>query len=407
MARAAAIILDQNRVALIERRRDDELYFVFPGGQIEAGESAVEAVHREVMEELGVTVEVGSLVAELTFHGRRQYFYLATMTGGTFGQGTGPEMAGAYPPERGSYQAVWLSIDELLQQSVRPQSIAELVQRATAQGWPNRPAQIIELDTMAHVVTPRQLDVTGLQPEAQAAAAQAAQIYLDYTSPWFIGLLAHGSAVKGGVIPNCSDIDFQLYLEQEAFADDGELPFALGVAIQRELTAIDHAPFRYIQCYAMSTTLRHGWVGPIPGSYHLVAGEITVPLATPDELLANARATLSTLQPDTYNLLTSGGGRLERQIRLQCTKIWPLLYQVVALQQHDPLRIWGLPKPTVIELLPATEEVGQAIRTYDQAVRRYYPDETHATDGLAVLTAGNEFVRAVQRWWQHVASGVG
>ncbi|MCB0186174.1 MAG: hypothetical protein KDE31_18015, partial [Caldilineaceae bacterium] len=205
--------------------------------------------------------------------------------------------------------------------------------------------------------------------------------------------------VKGGVIPNCSDIDFQLYLQPDAFAPNGELPFALGMAIQRELAAIDHAPFRYIQCYAFDTAMRHGWTGPIPGTYHLVAGEIGVPLATADQLRASAIQTLSTLQPDAMNLLTSGGGRLERQVRLLCTQIWPLLYQVVALQQGDPFSIWRLPKPAVIELLPTTSELGQTIRTYDQAVRRYYPTEASTHDGLAVLAAGTAFIEAIQRWW--------
>ncbi|MEZ4621647.1 MAG: NUDIX domain-containing protein [Caldilineaceae bacterium] len=399
MTRATAIMIDENQVVLIERHRDGERYFVFPGGGIEEGENPTEAVQREAMEELGVTVEVGPLVAELTFRGRRHYYFLATITGGTFGSGSGPEMAGAYPAERGTYRAIWMPIADLQREPVRPQAIAELIQQAQAQGWPAAPQQIIDLGFMHYPATARAIDVSGLLPEAQSIAAQAAQIYLNYTAPWFVGLLAHGSAVKGGVIPNCSDIDFQLYLQPDAFAPNGELPFALGMAIQRELAAIDHAPFRYIQCYAFDTAMRHGWTGPIPGTYHLVAGEIGVPLATADQLRASAIQTLSTLQPDAMNLLTSGGGRLERQVRLLCTQIWPLLYQVVALQQGDPFSIWRLPKPAVIELLPTTSELGQTIRTYDQAVRRYYPTEASTHDGLAVLAAGTAFIEAIQRWW--------
>ena len=104
------------------------------------------------------------------------------------------------------------------------------------------------------------IDVAGLIPEAQAIAAQAAAIYCKHAAPWFIGLVAHGSAVKGGYIPNSSDIDFQLYLTAEAFADDGELPLPLGMAIHRELAQIDPTPFRYIQCYALTSQLRPGWM---------------------------------------------------------------------------------------------------------------------------------------------------
>jgi len=400
MRRAAAIIIQEHQTALIERHRSDEHYFVFPGGQVEEGESLEEAVRREIMEELGVTIVVGPLVAEVTFRGRQHYYFLATITGGIFGTGTGPEFSGAYPPERGTYTPCWLPIADLQTEPIRPQALAALVQSAVGTGWPEQPQHLIDLGFIHYPATARPIDVSGLLPEAQEIAAQAAAIYMNYTAPWFIGLIAHGSAVKGGVIPNCSDIDFQLYLRDDAFDPNGELPFALGVAIHRELAAIDHAPFRYIQCYTMSRQMRYGWTGPIPGTYHLIAGEVGVPMATAEQLRASAIHTLSTLQAMPINFLTSGGGRLERHARLQCTQIWPLLYQIVALQQTDPIQIWGMPKTTVIELLPPTTALGRHIRAYEQAVRRYYPHERVAADGLALLEAGMAFLLAAQEWWQ-------
>ena len=248
------------------------------------------------------------------------------------------------------------------------------------------------------------INVSGLIPDAQAIAERVATIYSTHLAPWFIGLVAHGSAVKGGYIPNCSDIDFQLYLTAEAFAADGELPLSLGMAIHRELTQIDPVPFRYIQCYALTDCLRPDWIGPIPGAHPLVPGRIPVPLATADALRASAKKDLAALQPDALNLLSHGGGRLERMIRLHCTKVWPVLYQVAALQQDDPIRIWNLPKPAVIALLPADSELGQTIRAFDAAVRAYYPDERLVADGLQVLVTGTAFLEAAKRWWLQVAS---
>lgn len=144
MTRATAIIIDENQVALIERHRKGERYFVFPGGGIEEGESPTEAVQREVMEALGVTVDVGPLVAELTFRGRLHHYFPATITGGNFGSGSGREMTGQYPVERGTYRTLWLSIDTLRCEPVRPQAIAELIQQAQATGWPASPQQIKE-----------------------------------------------------------------------------------------------------------------------------------------------------------------------------------------------------------------------------------------------------------------------
>ena len=52
--RGAAIIVQEGKIALIKRIREEETYYVFPGGGIEEGETPEEATKREVYEELGV-----------------------------------------------------------------------------------------------------------------------------------------------------------------------------------------------------------------------------------------------------------------------------------------------------------------------------------------------------------------
>ncbi|MEO7003466.1 MAG: hypothetical protein ABI068_16690 [Ktedonobacterales bacterium] len=51
------------------------------------------------------------------------------------------------------------------------------------------------------------IDVSRLMVEAQPIARAAAEVYLRHTTPWFVGLVAHGSALKGGFIAGCSDVD--------------------------------------------------------------------------------------------------------------------------------------------------------------------------------------------------------
>ena len=51
--RGAAIIVQKGKIALIKRIREDETYYVFPGGGIEEGETPEEATRREIFEELG------------------------------------------------------------------------------------------------------------------------------------------------------------------------------------------------------------------------------------------------------------------------------------------------------------------------------------------------------------------
>ena len=83
-------------------------------------------------------------------------------------------------------------------------------------------------------------ETSRLPIEAQPIVEAAATIYLRHAQPWFVGLVVHGSALKGGFIPNCSDIDFQLYLNDM-------LSLETCLSIQREISEINPAPFRYIQ----------------------------------------------------------------------------------------------------------------------------------------------------------------
>ncbi len=139
MTRAAAIVIRDGMVALIRRVRDGQLYFVFPGGQVEPGETPEEAAVRETGEELGLNIALGPLAAIVTFRGQQQfYFRTYQISGGVFGAGLGPEMLGQYPLENGLYEPVWLPIDQLLTEPVLPRPVAKLVVQAQVSGWPEK-----------------------------------------------------------------------------------------------------------------------------------------------------------------------------------------------------------------------------------------------------------------------------
>ncbi len=186
------------------------------------------------------------------------------------------------------------------------------------------------------------MNLEPIVPEARPVVEKAAAVYIHHTRQDFVGLIVHGSALKGGFIAGCSDVDLQLYVMPNALDAAGHLPFELTVAIHRDLARIDPAPFRYIQCYAFSTRMRDGWVGPVPGAYHVVAGRLPIPEATGEQLGQGARASLAALNPVpsylTDGLLDHGGGRLEARVRLLCTEVWPALYHVLIVRGADPAR---------------------------------------------------------------------
>lgn len=248
------------------------------------------------------------------------------------------------------------------------------------------------------------IDLSAAQPEARAIVARAANVYIAHTRRWFVALLLHGSAFKGGIIPGCSDIDFQLYMRDDALNADGTLPLELAMALHRDLAGIDPAPFNYLQCFARGSVLPPGLVGPIPGAYALLGGALPVAEATSEQLLSSARAALGRLRvpPEKLaaSLLDHGENRLERHVRLLCTDVWPTLYHVLVVQSGDPIDVWGLPKPDAIAQLPAGMPLGGAIREFYAALLDYYPAHTDALAGLRVIERGVAFLRAVQAWWR-------
>ena len=132
--RAAVVIVENGRVALIERVRDGRTYFVFPGGRVETGESPQQAAVREAHEELGVSVDLGDLIFVAHRDGRERRYYLASIAGGTFGTGRGTEMMTSGKTAKGTYRPVWVDLTSLTELDVRPQGLSEALASWTGDG---------------------------------------------------------------------------------------------------------------------------------------------------------------------------------------------------------------------------------------------------------------------------------
>lgn len=75
--RVASIVVENGNILLMYRINNKKEYYTFPGGGIESGETHIEALEREIMEETSIKIKVVKLLYEVDWdHQSKQFFYL-------------------------------------------------------------------------------------------------------------------------------------------------------------------------------------------------------------------------------------------------------------------------------------------------------------------------------------------
>ena len=120
--RSGAIVEIDGKIALIKRVRNNDEYYVFPGGGIEEGETPEEAAIREVKEELGIDVEIEKHLTTLSYNNQLQYYFYANYINGEFGTGDGEEFSHTNL-DRGTYTPTLLEKERLKSFDIRPLEI--------------------------------------------------------------------------------------------------------------------------------------------------------------------------------------------------------------------------------------------------------------------------------------------
>ncbi|MFE8007682.1 NUDIX domain-containing protein [Streptomyces sp. NPDC057418] len=129
---ARAILLDGEELVLIKRTKPGrEPYWVTVGGGVEADDDTIEAaLHREVFEELGGTVDRAELVYLITdqLNGDIgvQYIFAARLVTIDLTARTGTEFS---KPERGAYEVVRVpfTCDALRELNLMPSQLADFI----------------------------------------------------------------------------------------------------------------------------------------------------------------------------------------------------------------------------------------------------------------------------------------
>lgn len=60
--RVAIVILKEDKILLVQHKKRGRKYWLLPGGRVEFGETLLEAIQREMLEEANIKVEVGNLL---------------------------------------------------------------------------------------------------------------------------------------------------------------------------------------------------------------------------------------------------------------------------------------------------------------------------------------------------------
>jgi len=133
--RVRAIIIEQDKILLINRIKGNDSYWVIPGGAVESGESHEQAVKRECLEELGVKIEVQKLFLQRFgdkkgIEGQQEFFYLCKIVDGQMGTGQGPEFQ-AGTQYKGEYRIKWINLKDLLEINLKPKEVKNKIIQQT------------------------------------------------------------------------------------------------------------------------------------------------------------------------------------------------------------------------------------------------------------------------------------
>jgi 8-oxo-dGTP diphosphatase len=133
----AGLIVGGDRRILITQRRADQALggkWEFPGGKVEPGEAPVDALVRELREEIGVTVGVGR-IWDVLFHAYPDFDLVMLVYPCRIVAGAGREPGGDAPRAVEVADLAWVDAGDLAAWDILPAD-RPLVERLRAEGVP-------------------------------------------------------------------------------------------------------------------------------------------------------------------------------------------------------------------------------------------------------------------------------
>ncbi len=120
--RARAIIYNDGKIVSMYREKPDRIYYTFPGGGMNPGESEQDCVIREVEEEFGLKVQPIKKVYTYENQISVEHFYICKWISGEFGSGEGEEFEKNNP--KGVYKPMFIEIEQIPNLPLMPPEVA-------------------------------------------------------------------------------------------------------------------------------------------------------------------------------------------------------------------------------------------------------------------------------------------
>jgi len=122
--RARAIIIHEGKIISMYRERQGDVFYTFPGGGIEKGETIEDCVKREVFEEFGIVIKPLKKVYICENQISISHYFLAEWVSGEFGTGEGEEFQ--ENNDNGKYVPMFINISDIPNLPLKPSEVAEV-----------------------------------------------------------------------------------------------------------------------------------------------------------------------------------------------------------------------------------------------------------------------------------------
>ena len=145
-SRSAGIVIHDNKLLLMLRKKFGKIYYAFPGGMVEGSETTQQAARREIAEETTIDVTCKQLVYSVQMIQKDfikyEFFYLCHYISGT------PQLAPdcvelQRQSEQNYYEPLWVELDQIPSLTIYPLEIKDQLLHDLKHGFSNKTIEFI------------------------------------------------------------------------------------------------------------------------------------------------------------------------------------------------------------------------------------------------------------------------